>query len=195
MKTRTRAGTRPARRYRAQATVSAVTLAALALLGLSTPAGASGPRHRASVATVQRKPNNTKAEYPRDKKFEYKGVVGGSHPILARFSVNCGDKFKDHLGHPRGYVAKRPGDPNSVLNHPHVQSNLNGGGSGGVTTWVPTASVPWPDRRIGSRLATAIRVNVQANQTRRPADYDVVVWCADAIYPGKHTSGAWIIVG
>lgn len=193
MKTRTRAGSRLARRPRASA--GAVTLVALTLLGLSAPTSAAGPRHRASVGTAQRKPRNTKAEYPRDKKFEYKGVVGGSMPILAKINVNCGDKFTDHLGRPRGYVARRPGDPNSVLNHPHVQSNLKGGDSGGVTTWAPTASVRWPDRRIGSRLATAIRVDVQANQTRRPVDYDVVVWCADAIYPGKHTSGAWIIVG
>jgi hypothetical protein len=128
-----------------------------------------------------------------EKKFEYKGVVGVGHKVAATINLNCRDQFNGGGRSVIAHVARRPGDPQSVFSRPYVQSNVTGGSSGGVTTWSPTASVSWG--RIGSRLATAIRVTVSANQHRRAVHYDVTITCTPWISEGSKHPGAWVIAG
>ncbi len=182
MTIRTNLGAGSMWRSAAGATAAAIVLTSLPLSVLAASPSAAGVRHRSSVSAARNKRD--------DKSFHYKGTIGVGHRIVATINLNCRDKYRSH-----GYVARRPGDPESIFNRPDVQSNLTGGKSGGVTNWAPTASVQWPHPTPGSRLATAIRVTVQANQTRTPVDYDVTIWCGPQAGAGGRHSGAWIIVG
>ncbi|HEX4162069.1 MAG TPA: hypothetical protein VHZ05_06200, partial [Acidimicrobiales bacterium] len=162
MTRRANGGAERGRWHIAGATACGVALACLAPLVLSAPPSAAGVRHARALSAARRNRD--------EKKFEYKGVVGVGHKLAATINLNCRDRFNGGGRSVIAHVARRPGDPQSVFSRPYVQSNLSGGSSGGVTAWSPTASVSWG--RIGSRLATAIRVTVSANQ-HRAVHYDV----------------------
>lgn len=185
MAARTGGGTGRARCHGAGVAAIGVVLACVAPLVLSVPPSGAGVRHASHSLAARRNRD--------EKKFEYKGVVGVGHKLAATINLNCRDKFNGGGRSVIAHVARRPGDPESVFSRAYVQSNLAGGGSGGVTTWIPTASVSWG--HIGSRLATAIRVTVSANQHRRAVHYDVTITCTPWISEGSKHPGAWVIAG